>query len=352
MRVLGALASSGRTSLPFDGEISRESYRIAGYRPCGERIVRVDVVERLAGIIRTAIVGGPEGGAAGLSGQQKSKGFVVTGQMTSLTGCSGEQFASILRSMGFQSVQMTRSDFFGSSSVSESTKEREPLAPAEPSALTAQDQTTPTAACEEGTSVEDLVAVSSIASPAEGAPRACLPARHGRRRFALRRLGARSRAPNPGQAARAQGATRQSSCGGPRGARRPTAGPGAELSPTETSFPPASIQGSGRRAVRTMPVVAPAPARKRMRNKNRSEAPSAIAAADARKAAERPGPRADRSDNVRADKKHRQAAISRDMPRSHPGPGQQPRAKVDPNSPFAKLLELRSLLEGQANKRP
>ena len=42
----------------------------------------------------------------------------------------------------------------------------------------------------------------------------------------------------------------------------------------------------------------PAPAPKRMRNKNRSEAPSAIAAADARKAAERPPPRPDRSDNV------------------------------------------------------
>jgi hypothetical protein len=96
----------------------------------------------------------------------------------------------------------------------------------------------------------------------------------------------------------------------------------------------------------------PARAPERMRNENRSGAPSATAAADARKAAERPPPQPDQSDNVRADKKHRQAAISRDMSRSHPGPGQQPRAKVDPNSPFAKLLELRSLLEGQANKRP
>ena len=168
MRVLGALASSGRTSLPFDGEISREGYRIAGYRPCGERIVRVDVLERLAGIIRTAMVGGSEGVAAGLPAQQKSKGFIVTGQMTSLTGCSGEQFASILRSMGFESVHMKRSDFFGSPSVSDSTKEREPLAPAETPALTAYDQTMPTAACEKGTSIEDLAVVSSIASPAEG----------------------------------------------------------------------------------------------------------------------------------------------------------------------------------------
>jgi hypothetical protein len=38
--------------------------------------------------------------------------------------------------------------------------------------------------------------------------------------------------------------------------------------------------------------------------------------------------------------------------RSNPPAAAQPRATVDPNSPFAKLLELRSLLEGQANKRP
>ena len=94
MRVLGALASSGRTSLPFDREISREGYRIAGYRPCGERIVRVDVVERLAGIIRTAMVGGSGKSRPDRQPSRSPKGFVVTGQMTSLTGCSGEQFAS------------------------------------------------------------------------------------------------------------------------------------------------------------------------------------------------------------------------------------------------------------------
>jgi hypothetical protein len=56
----------------------------------------------------------------------------------------------------------------------------------------------------------------------------------------------------PRQPARAQGTTRRSSCGGPRGARRPIGGPGADLSASETSFPEASIQGSGRRAARTM----------------------------------------------------------------------------------------------------
>ena len=116
---LGSVASSGRTSLPLDKGISKEGYRVAGYRPCGERIVRVDVVERLAGMIRAAIAGEAPGGANGRPSQRTSKGFVVSGEMTSLTGCSGEQFASILRSMGFRPVEMKRSDFFGSPSTNE-----------------------------------------------------------------------------------------------------------------------------------------------------------------------------------------------------------------------------------------
>ena len=119
LRTLGPVASSGRTSLALDNGISKEGYRVAGYRPCGERIVRVDVVERLAGMIRAAIAGEAPGGAVGLPGQRTSKGFVVSGAMTSLTGCSGEQFASILRSMAFRSVEMKRSEFFASQSANE-----------------------------------------------------------------------------------------------------------------------------------------------------------------------------------------------------------------------------------------
>src|SRR5271166_1553974 len=36
------MASSGRTSLPVNNEITREGYRVAGFRVCGDRVVRVD----------------------------------------------------------------------------------------------------------------------------------------------------------------------------------------------------------------------------------------------------------------------------------------------------------------------
>src|SRR5271154_4609442 len=70
LAALSQVASSGRTSLSFDKAISREGYRVAGYRPCGERVVRVDVIERLAGIIPGAVVegGGRGGGGAGARG--------------------------------------------------------------------------------------------------------------------------------------------------------------------------------------------------------------------------------------------------------------------------------------------
>src|SRR5882672_2169734 len=46
------LAASGRTSIPVDQETPKPLYRAAGYRVCGERAVRVDILERLADLIR------------------------------------------------------------------------------------------------------------------------------------------------------------------------------------------------------------------------------------------------------------------------------------------------------------
>ncbi len=96
------LAASGRTSIVADKDAARTLYRIAGYRVCGERAVRVDILERLADIIRAALAwreGAPgQKPAAAFDGRT----FTVTIAMTSLTGCSGEEFASILRSLGYR----------------------------------------------------------------------------------------------------------------------------------------------------------------------------------------------------------------------------------------------------------
>lgn len=96
------LAQSGRTSIPVDPEIASGLYRAAGFRVCGGRAVRVDILERLADLIRPAMSyrpgvtpGEPPPGAA------DGEGFVPTVAMTSLVGCAGEDFAMILKSLGY-----------------------------------------------------------------------------------------------------------------------------------------------------------------------------------------------------------------------------------------------------------
>ena len=72
--------------------------------------MRVDIVERLTDLIRAALPRTP-------SANDESDGFIVTNQMTSLTGCSGEHFASILRSLGFVSHQVKKSAYLAASAL-------------------------------------------------------------------------------------------------------------------------------------------------------------------------------------------------------------------------------------------
>ena len=96
------LASSGRTSFPVDKSLPRDAYRVLGYRQCGERAVRVDILERLADLIRPALAWRENSPGEKPAGAFDGRSFVVTQAMTSLTGSAGEDFASILRALGYR----------------------------------------------------------------------------------------------------------------------------------------------------------------------------------------------------------------------------------------------------------
>jgi ATP-dependent RNA helicase SUPV3L1/SUV3 len=96
------LAGSGRTSIPIDKDTPKPLYRTAGYRVAGERAVRVDILERLADLIRPALSWREGVQTPKPDGAFDGRGFTITGAMTSLTGASGEDFASILRSLGYR----------------------------------------------------------------------------------------------------------------------------------------------------------------------------------------------------------------------------------------------------------
>jgi ATP-dependent RNA helicase SUPV3L1/SUV3 len=96
------LAASGRTSITVDKNLDRDAYRVLGYRVCGDRAVRVDILERLADLIRPALAWRTGSVQPKPPGAFDGAAFTVTQAMTSLTGAAGEDFASILRALGYR----------------------------------------------------------------------------------------------------------------------------------------------------------------------------------------------------------------------------------------------------------
>src|SRR5690606_31944823 len=96
------LAASGRTSFAADPALGRDAYRALGYRLAGDRAVRVDILERLADLIRPALAWREGAPGDKPPGAFDGRGFVVTQAMTSLAGSAGESFASILKSLGYR----------------------------------------------------------------------------------------------------------------------------------------------------------------------------------------------------------------------------------------------------------
>jgi ATP-dependent RNA helicase SUPV3L1/SUV3 len=93
----------GLTSAIFDRSTPRGFYGVCGYRICGTRVVRIDMLERLADLVRERVFWRarfPD--EARPAGSVEGGGFAIVPDMMSLVGCSGEEFEGILRSLGFR----------------------------------------------------------------------------------------------------------------------------------------------------------------------------------------------------------------------------------------------------------
>ena len=77
-------------------------YRRFGFRIYGSRAVRIDILERLADLIRPALAWSPAQRRAARGRGRRGRGFTVTPAMTSLLGASGEDFAVILKGLGYR----------------------------------------------------------------------------------------------------------------------------------------------------------------------------------------------------------------------------------------------------------
>jgi ATP-dependent RNA helicase SUPV3L1/SUV3 len=106
--VVHALAS-GRTSVVVDQAFDRTFYKLAGFRPLGRRAVRVDILERLADLIRPALAW-----KAGLGtrpdGAYDGQAFMVTPPMMSILGANADDMEEILKGLGYRAEPKPAAD--------------------------------------------------------------------------------------------------------------------------------------------------------------------------------------------------------------------------------------------------
>ena len=98
--VVHALAS-GRTSVVIDQTFDKSFYKLAGYRNLGRRAVRVDILERLADLIRPATNWKPGLGQRP-DGAYDGQSFMVTPPMMSILGANADDMEEILKGLGYR----------------------------------------------------------------------------------------------------------------------------------------------------------------------------------------------------------------------------------------------------------
>jgi ATP-dependent RNA helicase SUPV3L1/SUV3 len=93
----------GLTSVEAGKHIPEPYWRAAGFHVAGGRAVRIDMLERLSDLIRARVAyRATEGGEAPPAGATGDGGFRVVPDLMSVVGCSGEEFASIVKALGFR----------------------------------------------------------------------------------------------------------------------------------------------------------------------------------------------------------------------------------------------------------
>ena len=171
--VVTALAS-GRTSVVIDPAFDKAFYKLAGYRNLGRRAVRVDILERLADLIRPALAWKPGTGGRP-DGAYDGGTFVVTPPMMSILGATAEDMEEILKGLGYRGDPKPATEVKARIEAID-TAAREAAAAAaaarkaaEPAAETATDQTpeeaSTAATCDE-VAAENEVAVGGVVETA------------------------------------------------------------------------------------------------------------------------------------------------------------------------------------------
>ena len=357
--VVHALAA-GRTSVVVDPSFDKTFYKLAGFRMLGRRAVRVGILERLADLIRPALAW-KAGTGARPEGAYDGSTFLVTPAMMSILGATADDMEEILKGLGY------RADAKPAVEVKarlEALDEAARQAAAEAAAKAAAEQApaavdgeTPAATEGEPVEAEAAVADADVEAAAETAVEA--PAKAEEPAAAAAAVEAPAEAQEPAVAAEEEPAV--------------ASAPIAEETPSEEAAPAATAATATDPAEEPKPVLLWRPARFEQRPRHRQDTRRRGGHADPNAA---PGQRQPRE---RGDGQGREQGGKERFERKFKGkPGGKPNgdggrpdrreerggkggsqgkpafqararderpARIDPDSPFAKLAALRDQLK-------
>ncbi len=94
--------AAGLTSVKADKSLNERQYRACGYHLCGERAVRIDMLERLSEMIRPLLAYNRDKKTPLPEGATGFGSFRIQTDMLSILGCSMDEMTNILKSLNFQ----------------------------------------------------------------------------------------------------------------------------------------------------------------------------------------------------------------------------------------------------------
>ncbi|WP_337181453.1 helicase-related protein [Shinella sp.] len=169
--------AAGRTSVVTDPAFERAFYKLAGFRFLGKRAVRIDILERLADLIRPLLQWKP--GTPRPDGAYDGRRFMATTAMLSILGATPDDMEEILKGLGYRadSVKAEEAAAFLAAQAP-AAAEAGSEAPAETPAETSDEHDAdasegeaeaPAAAAEQVPVAEAAEAAEPVAEPAEAA---------------------------------------------------------------------------------------------------------------------------------------------------------------------------------------
>ncbi|OAP39172.1 helicase [Sinorhizobium glycinis] len=100
------MLAAGRTSVVTDPSFERTFYKLAGFRYLGKRAVRIDILERLADLIRPLLQWKP-GTTPRPDGAYDGRRFTATTSMLSILGATPDDMEEILKGLGYRADSVT-----------------------------------------------------------------------------------------------------------------------------------------------------------------------------------------------------------------------------------------------------